>query len=87
MTTEMPPKTIKLKMDRFAKVAAAYGWTTNADIARALGIDETTVGRVLKGKANPGVQFIGGLLAAAEEIGFRRVFEVVDLAPENAQTS
>lgn len=93
MTTEIArpadaqaaPKTIKLRTDKFAKVAALNGWTSNAAIARAIGVSETQVARVIRGEADPGTQFIAGFLAAAEEVGFRRVFEIVPMSIPNTQ--
>lgn len=83
MTTETSPhnpraaRTIKLRMDRYNKVAHAYGWTTNAAAARDLGLSETLISRILAGKADPNLQFVLALLDVAEEAGFRRMFEIV----------
>jgi transcriptional regulator with XRE-family HTH domain len=72
---------IELNLTMFEKVARSYGWTSNTDIAAALGISERQVTRVRSGKSRPGSTFIAGLLSAAEETGFRRLFRVV---PESA---
>lgn len=69
--------TIELKLGVFEKLARSNGWTSNGDIAAALGISERQVSRIRSGKSRPGVNFIAGLLNAVEEAGFRRTFRVV----------
>jgi transcriptional regulator with XRE-family HTH domain len=71
------PMAIELKLDVFEKLVRSHGWTSNAEIAAALGISERHALRVRKGKARPGIAFIAGLLTACEEAGFRRTFRVV----------
>lgn len=68
---------IELKLTVFEKVARSNGWTTNADIAAAIGISEKQVSRIRTGKSRPGIGFIAGLLTAADEVGFRRLFRVI----------
>lgn len=69
--------TIELNLPVFEKIARSNGWTTNAEIAEALGISERQVRRVRSGNGRPGIDFIAGLLTAVEEAGFRRTFRVV----------
>ena len=82
MTTDAektPPQamTIELRLGAFEKIAQFNGWTSNADIANAIGISEKQVSRVRSGKQRPGITFIAGLLTAVEEAGFRRLFRLV----------
>lgn len=87
-TTPNPrtPRVIKLRLDRYAKVAAAQGWTTSAAAARDLGISETQLSRVLSGQP-VGEQFIAAFLDTVEEAGFRRMFEIVTTnGPEEVTT-
>jgi hypothetical protein len=76
-TTRAPLKTIVLQHDRFAAIAEQRGWTSNAAIARAIGVPERTVDRIIAGTSQPTIAFIAGLLVAVPELGFRRVFEPV----------
>lgn len=69
--------TIELNLAVFEKVARSNGWGNNAEIADAIGVSERQVSRIRSGKGRPGIDFIAGLLNAAEEAGFRRLFRVV----------
>lgn len=80
-TAPREPMTIELKLTVFEKLVSSHGWTSNAEIAAALGISERHVLRVRKAETRPGVNFIAGLLEACEEAGFRRTFRIV---PESA---
>lgn len=71
------PMAIELNLTVFEKVARSYGWASNEEIAKALGVSERQVSRVRRGKGRPGTAFIAGLLTAAEEVGFRRLFRIV----------
>jgi hypothetical protein len=82
MTTErtsriQPAWTVELHRDRFEVIAKAHAWDSNVAVAKAIGISPRQVARVLDGTTAPGVAFIAGLLAAAPETGFRRMFEIV----------
>lgn len=92
MTTAAAPNTprttrqVKLRTDRYEKIAASYGWDSNAAAARALGISEATISRILSGKTPPNLPFILALLDVAEDLaGFRRCFEIVH-TPEEVTT-
>lgn len=75
--TPQQAMTIELMLSVFEKVAQSHGWTSNADIADAIGMSEKQISRVRSGKQRPGIPFIAGLLTAAPETGFRRLFRVV----------
>lgn len=68
--------TIELNLPVFEKVARSNGWSNNAEIAQAIGVSERQVRRVRGGDGRPGIDFIAGLLNAAEEAGFRRLFRI-----------
>jgi len=77
----------RLRRDRYDMVAKAYGWSTNAAAAEALGISESTVSRILSGKQAPNMQFLLALLDVAEPLaGFRRTFEIVTVSNEEVTT-
>ena len=78
--TRAPLQTIKLQLPAFSTVAKLHGWDSPEAIADALGMSPRQVRRVLDGSNDPGVAFIGGLLVAAPELGFRRVFVPVNAA-------
>ena len=69
--------TIELNLSVFEKVARANGWASNIEIAKAVGVSERQVERIRGGQSRPGIDFIAGVLDAAEEAGFRRLFRVV----------
>lgn len=79
-----PARTVELDFGKFHKLAEAHDWllTDGYDydrIAYELAISTRHARRVLGRESRPGGTFIGGLLTAAEEAGFRRVFRLVDL--------
>lgn len=79
------PRTIGLNLDKFEVLARDFGWMTSDKfdyerIAYELVLSEKQTRRVLTAEARPSTTFIGGLLTATHDlIGFRRVFEVVNL--------
>lgn len=72
-----PRKTIVLDQQAFATLAETHGWKSNAAIARAVGMPERTVDRIVKGTSPISIDFIAGVLEAAPLVGFRRVFKSV----------
>lgn len=69
---------IELNFELFEKVAKTNGWTTNAQVATALGISERQASRVRARQQRPGNAFIAGLIAAAgDEFRLRAMFPVV----------
>lgn len=69
--------TIELNLGVFEKVAGSNGWDGNTEIAEAVGISERQVERIRNGQSRPGTDFIAGVLTAAPEVGFRRLFRIV----------
>jgi transcriptional regulator with XRE-family HTH domain len=72
------PWVIELDFKLFERVANTNGWTTNAQVADALGVSERQVSDVRSGRRRPGVGFMAGLIAAAgDDFRLRRMFRVV----------
>lgn len=90
MTTESqivrPGLTIDLDYARFDKVAKAHDWKTGGGnyaydvIAAALNLSARQVMRILDRESRPGTSFIAEALTAADEVGFRRLFRIVNSA-------
>jgi transcriptional regulator with XRE-family HTH domain len=94
MTTAAMPDTprkrskrrkIALRIDQYTEVAKVYGWKSNADAARALGVSESQISRIVAGKAYANDEFIAALLDVVPIVGFRRCFEIVRV-PEEVTT-
>lgn len=84
MTTAAKPNTPRVKRhaelngERYALVAKAYGWDTNAAAARALGVSESAVSRALGSQQDVSMQFLLAVLDEAEDLtSFRRMFKIV----------
>jgi len=58
---------------QFRKVA---GLVADADLAKAMGMNRTTVWRTLNGQAEITAKFIEGLLTAFPTLGFSDLFEI-----------
>lgn len=75
--------TLRLKLDQLTKIRDWVGLTTDAALARKMGIDAGNLSRVLAGKQQPGPKFIAALCSALRaELG--DLFEVVDAAEDVA---
>lgn len=77
--------TIRLRTGQFRKFALLKGWRTQADMAKALGLAESTVYRVFSGLRAPGPQFIAAVMQALSELDFDDLFEVVDESADPAR--
>lgn len=80
---------IRLRTGQYRKYAALKNWTTDRKAAEAIGVQPSTLSRVLRGASDsrgtaPGEQFIAGLLAAFPELDFSDLFEVYDPAEREA---
>lgn len=75
-----PAARIVLRMKEHAIYASMMRWENAAQEAKALGLEPSTVGRVLNEDSYPGTRFIAALLRAVGPHGvtFERLFEVVD---------
>lgn len=75
-----PNYALELKVEPFDKIAKGNGWNSNAEIAAALRLSKRQVERILNGQKRPGLDFVLGLLVAAPEAGFRRMFRIVEIS-------
>lgn len=64
MSTSHP--TIRLQMDTIRELREAKGLETGQDLAAAMGVDQASVSRVMRGVSQPGPRFIAALCAALE---------------------
>lgn len=72
--TERP--TIALRMDGLEKAMTKAGIHTKAGLAAHIGVDRSTVQRVLGGRTGPGEEFIAAVLAAFPKSRFEDLFAV-----------
>lgn len=72
---DKPGVAIRPRREAWAKLRELHGLTSDAALARALGVAETTTYRVLSGAVLPSAMFIGCALSAFR-IDFERLFEV-----------
>ncbi|QFZ18470.1 helix-turn-helix domain-containing protein [Saccharothrix syringae] len=69
--------TVKLKTTTFVKITEVAGFTSHYALARAMGLNRSTVARVVTGSLQPGTAFIAGALVALAPLSFDDLFEVV----------
>lgn len=70
--------TVRLRVDRFDLATRVAGLESDYEIADALGVHRSTVGRVLADELRPGPVFIAGALSAFKTMSFTDLFEVVE---------
>ena len=69
--------TVKLRFDIFTKAARLAGYRSDYSAAKAMGLNRSTVARVMAGELQPGTTFIAGALVALTPMQFDDLFEVV----------
>jgi hypothetical protein len=69
--------TVRVRADTFRKARALAGLPSDYGTAKAMGVNRTTVSRVLSGDLQPGATFIAGALVALEPMTFDDLFEVI----------
>ena len=69
--------TLVLRGDKFNAYRRLAGLDTDASLARKLGVDPTTVYRVLNGKTAMSARFIAGIVDAFGAELFPDLFEVI----------
>lgn len=74
--------TAEIKLDVFRDIADMRGWTSNAAIARAIGLKPETVRRIMSGQQEPTLRFVCGFLHYSKVAGFRRTFDIVPATKE-----
>lgn len=77
------PARISLRTSQYRKVMASKGWKTLEAQSAQIGVDPSTISRVLQGLTAPGERFIAGLLAALPEWEFADLFEVTGSVDED----
>ncbi|MFD7658456.1 transcriptional regulator [Actinosynnema sp. NPDC059797] len=70
--------TIALRTTEFTKLARLAGFRSDYALAKAMGLDRSTVTRVREGALQPGPAFIAGCLVALRPLEFKDLFEIVD---------
>ncbi|NUT53508.1 MAG: helix-turn-helix transcriptional regulator [Saccharothrix sp.] len=76
--------TVRIRTDIFCKARALAGFPSEYETARAMGVNRSTLSRVLSGELQPGAAFIAGALVALDPMAFEDLFEVV---PKSGQTT
>ncbi|MEV8442130.1 transcriptional regulator [Actinosynnema sp. NPDC051121] len=69
--------TVKLRFDIFTKAARLAGYHSDYRAAKAMGLNRSTLARVMSGELQPGTTFIAGALVALTPMQFDDLFEVV----------
>lgn len=69
--------TLSIDAERFEALRADQGLDLDKDLATALGVSKSTVSRIVRGEAAPGVGFIAAALQTFP-VKFEDIFEVVD---------
>lgn len=72
-------KTLRVRREVFDAVAARRGWTSDSDVARALGVSTSAARRILKRVQEPTARFIAGWTEVVREEAFLAAFEVVPI--------
>lgn len=75
---------IRLREDALAKFRTVAGLSTDSALATAMGIDPSTVSRVLNGIQPPNARFITALVAAFNGLTLDDLWEVV--TDDNAES-
>lgn len=68
--------TIHIRAAEFDRAREAAGLTSTADLARAMRMHPTSVGRTLKGEHDVSSDFVAGALAALPDLTFDHLFAV-----------
>lgn len=68
--------TIALRRDKLDELRRANGISTEAELARIIGVSPTTLWRISEGKAAAGPGFIARTLLAFPHVQFAQLFEV-----------
>lgn len=78
---------IRLRTGQFRKYCNLAGLKTDQAKADAIGVNASTLSRILRGDTAPGERFIAGVLHAFAdyELDFADLFEVIDDSPVSDQ--
>ncbi|GAA3847038.1 hypothetical protein GCM10022243_11420 [Saccharothrix violaceirubra] len=78
--------TVRLRSGDFTKAATLAGLRSDYARSKAMGVNRSTVTRVLAGELRPGAAFIAGALAALHPMDFKDLFEVIEHGPARGTT-
>ncbi|MFD7653939.1 transcriptional regulator [Actinosynnema sp. NPDC059797] len=67
---------VRLRTEKFGRVVELAGFRSDYALARAMGLNRSTVTRVRTGQLQPGRAFISGALKALVPMEFDDLFEV-----------
>ncbi|GAA1313698.1 transcriptional regulator [Saccharothrix xinjiangensis] len=70
--------TIALRTAEFAKLVRLAGFRSDYELARAMGLNRSTVTRVREGLLQPGPAFIAGSLIVLNPLEFKDLFKIVE---------
>ncbi|CCH34781.1 hypothetical protein BN6_75570 [Saccharothrix espanaensis DSM 44229] len=74
--------TVRLRDENFRKASNLAGYTSVYGLAKAMGINRSSVKRVLEGVMRPGPAFIAGAVTVLKPFSFDDLFEVVAYVPQ-----
>jgi transcriptional regulator with XRE-family HTH domain len=74
---DYPVAKIVVRRDKITDLKTRAGFTTDDQLARAVGVHPTQFSRVLSGRSEPGNKFIAGMLEVFGVAAFPEVFAVV----------
>lgn len=77
--------TLVLRKDKFDAYRRLVGLETDVSLARRIGVDPTTVYRVLNGKTAMSARFIAGIVDVFGAELFPDLFEVAPAGPAHAE--
>ncbi|MFJ5532377.1 hypothetical protein [Streptomyces sp. NPDC093261] len=69
----------RLRFDAWERLCAEMGWRSPGAASRAIGVERSTLHRILDGSFLPGSSFMAHLMYAVRETGWRHedLFEIV----------
>lgn len=70
--------TLKLRTDQLQKFRRLREINSDAELARRMGVDASTVSRVIQGRQAPGPKFMGALVLCFPGIGLDDLFEAIE---------
>jgi hypothetical protein len=82
MSDSQAPAVVRLRVPEFRERAERVGLTSDDEIADHLGVNRSTVWRVLREQQAPGNVFIACVLQRLPRVKFPDVFEIVTPANE-----
>lgn len=74
--TEESLPAVALRRDNLDELRRAHGISSEADLARAIGVSPTTLWRISRGDVVPSQMFIARVLIAFPQAKFETLFEI-----------